>query len=101
MEIAAIGREQFTVGFQLAGIRTIITVHDNDKPLEVIKKIAEDPHVAIVIIDDALLNQLNPHDRADIEDNIQPVFIPLSTEASQENLRRMIIKSVGVDLYKQ
>jgi len=44
--------------------------------------------------------QLDEHDRMDIEESVMPVFLPLSINASQEGLRKMIIKSVGVDLWK-
>ena len=98
-ELAVVGREQFVVGFQLAGIRTIF--QPNDDPYRTFQEIRANKNISVVIVDEDVLNKLDPHDRSEIEDSVNPVFVPLSEEASQENLRRLIRKSVGVDLWEQ
>ena len=56
--------------------------------------------MSIVVVEDKILESLDIQDRIDIEDSVDPVFIPLSTEVKQDSLRRMIKKSIGVDLWK-
>lgn len=97
-KLAVIGHSEFIVGFQLAGIRNTIEV-DNDI-ISQIANIRKDRETSIVIIDEKILQNLDEHERNSIEDSITPVFIPVSTEVSQESLRRLIRKSIGVDLWK-
>lgn len=92
------GRQEFVLGFQLAGIRNIFEV--NKDPLKDIEEIKKKKEIGIVVIDENILKNLDPHDRQDIEDSITPVFVPLSEIAEQEMLRKLIKKSIGVDLWK-
>ncbi|MDO8740494.1 MAG: V-type ATP synthase subunit F [Candidatus Woesearchaeota archaeon] len=98
-QIAAIGTSEFIGGFQLAGIRK--TVEIKKDPMSQIRDLMQDKEMSIVIIDERILNGLESNDKVFIEDCIRPVFVPLSTEAAQENLRRLIKKSIGVDLWKK
>lgn len=98
MELAVIGREEFVLGFQLAGIRNIFKV--GKEPLKDVQELMNREKLGVVIIDKNILDNFDPHDRFDIEDSISPVFVPLSSEAEQEGLRRLIKKSIGVDLWK-
>ncbi len=65
-----------------------------------IESLTEDKEIGIVIIDQKTLNKMDEHDRADIETSVKPVFILVSTEVSQDSLKRLIKKSIGVDLWK-
>lgn len=97
-KIAALGSSEFIVGFELAGIKD--TYEASDNPLEEIEKVQEDKDLSIVIIEEKVLEKLDDHKKLAVEDSISPVFIPLSTEATQEGLRRLIRKSIGIDLWK-
>ena len=99
MAVAVLGGNEFIVGFQLAGIRRVIEVKENIS--DIMEKIGElkgNKEISIAIVDEKLLNKLDKHDRFDIEASVSPVFVPLSTSSSQENLRYLIKKSIGVDL---
>ena len=96
--IAVIGRAEFCLGFQLAGIRDTIVQESN--PLATCKDMKKRKEVGIVIVDQALLEMLEQVDRQEIESSIDPVFIPLSTSVEQEGLRRLIKKSIGIDIWK-
>lgn len=98
-QIAAIGTSEFVSGFQLAGVRK--TVEIKKEPMGQIRELMQDKEMSIVIIDERTLNGLESADRVVVEDCIKPVFVPLSMEATQENLRRLIKKSIGVDLWKK
>ncbi len=98
-KISALGNSEFIVGFQLAGIRDTIEVSEN--PIDSIEEIKKNKEIGVVIIEENILQKLDEHDRLQIEDSINPVFIPLSTEGTQDSLRRLIRKSIGIDLWKE
>ena len=97
MRLAVIGSSEFIVGFQLAGITR--TREATENPLDDIREYKKDPRVGIVVIEENVLQKIDPHDRVSIEESVDPVFIPISKEATHEGLRKLIKKSIGVDLY--
>jgi len=97
-QVAVLGSEAFTLGFQLAGIRK--TVHAHDDVLDTIHVLRKDASIGLIIAEDKVLASIDSHDRSEIEDCVSPVFITLSTEASGEDIRKLIMKSIGVDLWK-
>ncbi len=96
MSIGVIGTDEFTSGFALAGVKSVI-VTDKDV-VSAIKEMKNQKDIMIVVIDETLLEHLDKHDRHDIESSVNPVFVPLSASSSQENLRYLIRKSIGVDI---
>jgi len=100
-EIACLGSEAFTLGFQLTGIRRCITLAGTEELLEQAAKLREEKTAGIVIVEESALAQLDGLSRTEIEDSVDPVFIPLATETTGDNLRKLIIKSIGVDLWKE
>jgi V/A-type H+/Na+-transporting ATPase subunit F len=105
-KLAAIGSNEFILGFQLAGIRKTIELDPvNNQKADIssknIKELVKEEDIGIVIMDENLLDAMSFFDRSDIENSLTPVFIPLSTKAAQENLRKLIKKSIGVDVWKQ
>ena len=115
-QLAVIGSNQFILGFQLAGIRKTIEIDTTvnkktDISAKAIKLLVmgensgnstnNSDNIGIVIMDEDLLDSMSFFDRSDLENSVSPVFIPLSSRAAQENLRKLIKKSIGVDLWKQ
>jgi len=98
MKLAVLGSSEFIVGFQLAGITKIIEGGKN--PIEDITSLKKDKEFGIVVVEEELMNKLDTHDRISVEDSVDPVFISISKEATQEALRRLIKRSIGVDLWK-
>ena len=45
------------------------------------------------------MDSLEQHEREEIEGSVDPVFIPLSAKAEQDSLKRLIKKSIGIDLW--
>ncbi len=106
MDVAVFGGSEFTLGFMLAGIKNVVTIEEKEdaRAAQAEKKLDEllaEKETGIVIIDDHLLKQMDERTREKVERSVRPVFVPLSTEASQETLRKMIIKSIGVDLMRE
>ena len=98
VQLAVIGSNEFIVGFQLAGIRNVMEA--TDKPLNDLQNIRNDREVGIVVVEEKIMENLEQHQRLEIEDSVDPVFIPVSEKAEQGSLRRLIKRSVGVDLWK-
>lgn len=98
-KMAALGTDEFALGFRLAGIRkTIVAGNDPEKQ---INELMGSEELGIVIIDEPTLDRLNSYMRQEVMDSVKPVFIMLSDKAEDESLRRMIRKSIGVDLWEK
>ncbi|MBI2651562.1 V-type ATP synthase subunit F [Candidatus Woesearchaeota archaeon] len=98
LKTAVIGSNEFIVGFQLAGIKN--TVEISSKPFNDIQELKGRKDLGIVIIEETILENLEKHQRVKVEDSVEPVFIPVSAKVEHDSLRRLIKKSVGVDLWK-
>jgi V/A-type H+/Na+-transporting ATPase subunit F len=95
MELAVIGKSEFTLGFRLSGIKKVV---DIKKEEEVIKML-NDGGLGIVITDQETFDGLNDNLKEDVINSIKPVFVVVSARP-QEELRKIIIRSIGVDLLK-
>jgi vacuolar-type H+-ATPase subunit F/Vma7 len=96
VRVAVMGNNKFVLGFQMAGIRDVIETEDPEKGLEDLKQSSD---IGIIIIDELLMDKLDQDKREDIEDSVNPVFIPVSVKVEQDSLKRLIKKSIGVDLW--
>ena len=95
MEIAVIGRQDFCLGFRLAGIQKIF---ETDSPRESIKSLKDQPEVGVVVFDQTLNEKLEPEELQDLEDSLKPIYLWLSAEASEDSLKKMVRKSIGVEI---
>jgi V/A-type H+/Na+-transporting ATPase subunit F len=95
MELAVIGKEDFCLGFSLAGIRNMFEIED---PSDSIDKVYENEDIGVVVFDESLSNKLGEFDKSRIENSVRPVFVMLSLNEESEELRKMIKKSIGVEL---
>lgn len=92
-----LGGEEFTLGFRLAGVNDIIEVNDNTSEKET-KKLLDEKIDGICVIDKKTLETIHERTRTKIEDSVKPVFVVLSETSEQENIRKMIIKAIGIDI---
>ena len=97
-QIACLGSEAFTLGFRLAGVRRVVE-HRMDIRDEVheIKKMKD---VAIVIVEEEILHEMDSDARESVDDCVEPVFIAVSSKSESESIRKLIIRSIGVDIWK-
>ena len=96
VNVAVLGGSEFIVGFQLAGIKEIIESKD---PVKDIMELKNRKDIGIVVVDEKIMESLDQHQKEEIEDSVEPVFIPLSTKVEQESLKRLIKKSIGIELW--
>ncbi len=92
MEVAAVGGEEFTLGFELVGIKSF-----NYRKAEQIRELAKQD-IGVIIIDEKTMESLGEYERKEFEDSIKPLFVVLSTENRGENLAKLIKRSIGVEL---
>ncbi len=97
MEIAAVGSEDFVLGFRLAGIRNIhATAPENLEAT--IREVMSNEKVGIVVVHADEIRSLSQGLRARMLDSIHPVFITIGGE--EDELREKVKRAIGVDLYK-
>ena len=97
VNIAVLGNDEFIVGFQLAGIKDIIQATNN--PFNDIQEIKKRKEIGIVVLDEKIVEALDAGQKQEIENSVEPVFITLSTKSEQESLKRLIKKSIGIELW--
>ncbi len=97
VDVAVIGGSEFIVGFQLAGIKQAVEA-DSDY-FNHLKNFKNKKEIGIVVVEEKIMDNLEQHQRLEIEASVDPVFIPLSTTAEQDSLKKLIKKSIGVDLW--
>ncbi|MBN1386625.1 V-type ATP synthase subunit F [Candidatus Woesearchaeota archaeon] len=101
MELNVVGGSDFVLGFQLSGIQKTFEVDDRQKCLDTINSVMADPNAGILILDDKIFQSLAPHEKERVERSVKPVVLTLSTSTGQDAMRKMILKSIGVDLWKE
>mgnify|MGYP001572617644 CR=1 FL=1 len=98
VKIAAAGSNEFVVGFQLAGIRD--TFELDKSPFNELKNLKSKKDFGIIVVEEKIMENFEQHQKAEIEASVDPVFIPVSTKVEQDSLKKLIKKSIGVDLWK-
>ena len=94
-EIAAIGSEEFTLGFELAGVKNVFNPDDY---AEKIQELTDRDDLGIVIVEDSDLEQIPARIRRDVEESVDPVVVALSEEAESERLQEKIKRAIGADI---
>lgn len=95
MKIAVIGKEDFCLGFRLAGISKIF---ETNNPQQAISQIKQDQETGVVVFDQSLMEKLDEDEQKELEDSLKPIFLNVSTEASEDSLKKMVRKSIGVEI---
>ncbi len=97
-KIAIIGSQEFTLGFRLTGIKTVINPTNAN---EEIQSLIERNDIGVVLMDEETMSELKEQLKEDVIASLSPVFVVISATAQQEALRKMILQSIGVDLLKE
>ncbi len=97
MEIAAVGSEDFVLGFRLAGIRNIHPATSQNLEA-IIRNVMANEKIGIVVVHADEIKHLPSVLRQRMLDSINPVFITIGGE--EDELREKVKRAIGVDLYK-
>lgn len=96
LEIAAAGDADFTLGFRLAGVRKVFDLKKTQ-----IKEVLANKEIGILILDRKDVMAMPEHVQQQVQNSTKPVAVVVSGEGgAEENLRKLIKKSIGVDLWK-
>lgn len=100
MQIAAIGDEHFVSGFHLAGISRTYVV-DDAAANRIVEEAVADEGNAVIITNKTVYDILTPRLKEIVNTTVRPTFVILSHDVgAEENLRMMIKRSLGIDLWK-
>jgi V/A-type H+-transporting ATPase subunit F len=98
-DIAALGREEFVLGFRLAGLKRTEAVEREQYPGR-LEALLGDKDVGIIIVHAEDLARLGPGARRKALDSIDPVVIQVGA-AGEDDLREKVKRAIGIDLYKE
>ncbi len=99
MEIAVIGKNEFIMGFKLAGVRRTYGVTSQKELEETIKQCMGDSEVGIVVLHSDDLKKLPAGLQKTIDESVEPTFIAIGGR-EESGLRDKIKRAIGVDLWK-
>lgn len=97
-ELAVLGTGEFTLGFRLTGIRHIVTAQQPSLDLQ---RLLQNQDLGIVIIDQETMQAVDEDTQEKALASLQPVVVVVSETSAQDDLRNLIIQSIGVDLLKE
>ena len=99
MELAVVGSQEFTLGFQLAGISNIFNPETGDEMSSQLKSLLNSKEVGIIVIDSSIMSTLPERLRHQLSASVTPTVLGIGTE-EDTTLRDTIRKAIGVDLWK-
>lgn len=100
-EICLIGDEYFITGFQSAGVNKTYIV-DKDNINGALSEAMRDESIGIIVMNNSDFGLLNERLRERALTQVKPTVVILSHDISaEENMRIMIKRSIGVDLWKK
>ncbi|MFB6208628.1 MAG: V-type ATP synthase subunit F [Candidatus Nanohaloarchaea archaeon] len=93
--IAVIGEEEFTLGFQLAGIQKVFGTENYEQKIE---ELIERDDVGILVAEESDVKKLPDRLRRRVNESVDPVVVTLSETAEDAQLQHKIQKVIGVDI---
>ncbi len=98
MELAVVGRDDFVLGFRLAGVRKTFGV-DPEAFEAKINEVIADPDVGILVVSTEDLQRVGHGTRRRLETVPRPVVIAVGAH-EEEDLRTKVKRAIGIDLFK-
>jgi len=98
MEIAVLGTDDFVTGFRLAGVKHTFTVSNNFD--EKINQALDNKEIGVLVVEQEEMDKMTAKTKRVLEKLITPVLITLSSKGKETDLRQLIKRTVGVDLWK-
>tara|TARA_B100000282_G_scaffold261058_1_gene209801 strand:+ start:1376 stop:1675 length:300 start_codon:yes stop_codon:yes gene_type:complete len=99
MELSVVGSQEFTLGFQLAGISNIFNPETEDEMVSQLRSLLNSKDVGIIVIDSAIMATLPERLKYQLSASVTPTVLGIGTE-EDTTLRDTIRKAIGVDLWK-
>ena len=99
MDIAVIGRSDFTMGFRLAGVRKTYEVAGEKDLEDKVKQCMSDSDIGIVVLNADDVKKLPLALQKTVDESVEPTFIAIGGR-EESGLRDKIKRAIGVDLWK-
>ncbi|MFH1424555.1 MAG: V-type ATP synthase subunit F [archaeon] len=99
MEICALGSSEFVLGFKLCGVKKYAIVNDNNF-VQKYEELVNDADVGVLIMEEHYANCLPMHMKKKAEQEMTPMVVPISDAGSGGDLRKLIKRCLGIDLWK-
>ncbi len=97
-QVAVLGSSEFALGFQLAGVGKAFALSE-ENPEATVRELMNNPEIGLIILQEETIKRLTPEFRDIVNDSIEPVFLTITEEDTNVELRKLIKKSIGVDLW--
>lgn len=100
-EIAVMGDEYFALGFQAAGVKNVHVVDKNTANRK-FEELMERKDIGILIMNNICFDMLSERLKERAWTQVRPTVVVLSHDISaEENLRIMIKRALGIDLWSK
>lgn len=93
--IAAIGSDEFTLGFRLAGVQKVFNKKNYQ---EDIQELINRDDIGIIVAEQGDVDELPNRIQNQVEESVDPVVVTLSEEGEATGLNDKIKRVIGVDL---
>ena len=101
MNIAVMGDEHFVIGFHIAGVSRGFVV-EKESANKTFEKVIGEESIGIVVMDKGTFGFLSERNKEIAMTKVRPTVVTLSHDIeAEENLRLMIKRSLGVDLWNK
>lgn len=98
MEIAVLGNDEFVTGFLLAGVKKVFV---SESTLDSkVSEALEDSEIGILVMEHESYDRLLHRTKTKLEKVVTPVVVKVSSKGQETDIRDLIKRSVGVDLWK-
>ncbi|MBW6462153.1 MAG: V-type ATP synthase subunit F [DPANN group archaeon] len=100
-DIVVLGKPDFIIGFELAGIKDTIVADDNDVATK-LSEALKNKNIGILIMHKATVEALPQRLQDNFDSSVRPVTVMVSEETtSDDRLRKQIKKAIGVDVWNK
>ena len=97
-QVAVLGDQEFTLGFELAGVGKTFVLN-KDHPDLTIKELISNKEIGLIILQEKSMESFSEETKELVTDSIEPVFLTITENDSNIEMRKLIKKSIGVDLW--
>lgn len=97
MRVSVVGSESFCLGFRLAGVTSAYEMAADEFAAEIDQIM--DSEEGVLIVEGDHMDALRERRRMEIQNAVDPVVVPVSDEASDDDLRSKIKQAIGVDIW--
>ena len=87
MEIAVVGPLEFTLGFQLAGVKNLHNPNNDQELSELLKSLLNQKEIGVVVVDNIDLNKLSDRLRIQLTESVTPTCLLYTSPSPRDRTR--------------